>query len=121
MNDETITEAEQAAISEQLVLTGCRYAACAGHECSSWDTSVDMAYLATDKHFSPPDETFVMTSWHERRSVKDVMLFGLMCTNFDDHEFTRYLVLSIGPRAGLRDEVQGGIRKVQSEVQRLAS
>ena len=111
-NDETITKEEQAAVSEQLVRTGCRYAVCAGHECSSWDDSVDFAYLSTNEHFSPPDETFVMTSWHDGDSVEDVVLHGLMCTMFDDHEFTRYLVLFIGPRAGLRDEVRGGIQEV---------
>jgi hypothetical protein len=111
-NDETITEEEQAAVSEQLVRTGCRYAVCAGHECSSWDTSVDMAYLATDEHFNPPDETFVLTTWHERDPVEDVILFGLMNTAFGSHDFHRYLILSIGSRAGLRDEVRRGIPSV---------
>lgn len=114
-NDETITEQEQAAISEQLVGTGCRYAVCARHECSTWDTSVDTAYLATDEHFSPPEETFVMTSWHERESVEDVVFHGLMCTIFDDHNFKRYLVLFIGPRAGLRDQVRRAIQSVWHE------
>jgi hypothetical protein len=82
-NDETITNEEQAAVSEQLVRTGCRYAVCAGYECSSWDTSVDTAYIATDRSLA--DETFVMTSWHQGKSVEDVISFGLMCTDFDEH------------------------------------
>lgn len=111
-NDETITQDEQAAISDQLVRTGCRYAVCAGHECAKWDTSVDMAYLATDENLSPPNETFVMTTWHEDETVEDVIFFGLMCATFDEHNFTRYLVLSIGPRAGLRGEVRRAIQEV---------
>ena len=109
-NDETISNEEQAAVSEQLVRTGCRYAVCAGYECSSWDTSVDTAYIATDRSLA--DETFVMTSWHEGDSVEDVISFGLMCTDFDEHEFTRYLILFVGQRAGLRDEVMRGIQEV---------
>ena len=73
---------------------------------------MDLAYLATDEHFTPPDETFVMTSWHERDSVEDVIFHGLMCTMFDDHEFTRFLVLFVGSRAGLSDEVRRGIQEV---------
>lgn len=107
-NDEAITPEEQARVSEQLVGTGCCYAVCAGHQCSSWDDSVDLAHLATGEG----EEKFVMTSWHENETVADVIFFGLLNTSFDEHDFTRYLVLLVGPQAGLRDEVKRGIRKV---------
>ena len=109
-NDETISNEEQAAVSDELVRTGCRYAVCAGYECSSWDTSVDLAYLAMDPSLT--NETFVMTSWHDGDSIEDVISFGLMWTDFDNHEFTRYLILFVGQRASLRDEVMKGIHEV---------
>jgi hypothetical protein len=97
-NDETITPEEQEAISEQLVATGCRYAVCAGHRCSTWDDSVDLAYLATDESFSPPDETFVTTTWHEGEPIEEVLHFGFNLTG----AFTRFLVLLVGPGAEVR-------------------
>jgi len=100
VNDENVTMDEQSAISEQLVRSGCRSAVCAGHKSSSWDDSVDWAYL--DRvNYEPNDETLVMTVWHEQESVEDVVFSGLMCSDFDEHEFHRYLVLFVGPNPGL--------------------
>ncbi len=65
VKDTTITPAEQASLSNQMIRQGCRYAVCAGHHCSTWDDSIDMAFLGTDANFNPPDERFVMTTWHE--------------------------------------------------------
>jgi hypothetical protein len=110
-NDESITNDEQNLISDQLVQTNCRYAVCAGHKCSTWDDSVDWAYLVT-VNYEPNDDAFVMTSWHTDESVQDVIFFALHCTNFDDHDFQRYLVLAVGPRPDLRGAILRGIRSV---------
>jgi hypothetical protein len=40
------------------------------------------------------------------------MFFGLMNTSFGSNEFDRFLVLFVGPRAGLRGEVQKAIESV---------
>ena len=53
-----------------------------------------------------------MTRSHEGESVEDVMFFGLMNTSFGSNEFDRFLVLFVGPRAGLRGEVQKAIESV---------
>lgn len=112
-NDPSITPQERSDMSRRLVETGCRYAVCAGHECSAWDDAVDWACLEMDQNFSPPDKSLVMTSWHADDSVAEVVHFGLMCTNFDQHDFRRYLVLSIGTAPELRDAVRAGIRAVK--------
>lgn len=89
-NDPIISNDEQNKISDNLIASNCRYAVCAGHDCSSWDDSIDWAYISTDENYDPPDETFVMPTWHDDETVNDIMFFGLNNSNFDDHEFKRY-------------------------------
>jgi hypothetical protein len=109
-NDPDISNEDQNRISDQLVRSGCKYAVCAGFNCSSWDDSVDLAYLATDENYDPPDETFVMTSWHENESAEEIIFFGLNGTNFDDHYFNKYLVLFVGHKKDLKNEVESAIQ-----------
>ena len=66
--DPSVTETERADFSDQIIQAGCRYAVCAGHDCSRWDDSIDLAYIATHPNFCPPDERFVMTTWHQNES-----------------------------------------------------
>lgn len=94
--DTTITGAERWAVSEQIIRANCRYAVCAGHDCSRWDDSIDEALLASDPNFSPPDERFVMTTWHENESLDDVAFFFRRNTSFDDFLAERFLVLQLG-------------------------
>lgn len=109
-NDPSITPEEQAALSTDLVNTDCRYAVCAGHDCASWDISVDLAYL--EKHNYSSGENFVMTSWHEDEPIDDVIFFSLTCTNFDEHDFHHYLILTITPHPGQRAEIQRAINAI---------
>ena len=51
-----------------------------------------------------------MTTWHDDETVNDIMFFGLNNTNFDDHDFKRYLVLFIGHKNGLKEEVKIAIK-----------
>ena len=56
-----------------------------------------------------------MTTSHKAELVEDVMFFGLMNTSLTSHEVDRFLVLFVGPRAGLRGEVQKAIKSVWSQ------
>ncbi|MCE9595633.1 MAG: hypothetical protein K8S98_15705 [Planctomycetes bacterium] len=94
--DTTITREEQTRLSERIVRLGCRYAVCAGHGCSSWDDSIDMAHLATDANFDPPDSEFVMTTWHDDESIEDVAEFFVRATRFEGFEPRRFLVVCLG-------------------------
>ena len=96
INNEHITTDEQVALSAALVESGCRYACCTGNDCSSWDDSIDIAYLETDKDFNPPDERFVMTTWHDNESMESTINFFLNCTQFDDNLFSKRIVLFLG-------------------------
>ena len=53
-----------------------------------------------------------MTTSHKDESVENVIFFGLMNTAFDTHDFDRFLILFVGPRVGLRDDVESAIRSV---------
>jgi hypothetical protein len=112
LRDRTVTQDEQKSLSDQLVRSGCRYAVCTGHQCSSWDDSIDWAYLHTCPDFTPQDESFVMTSWHEDESVAEVIYFGLMNTDFDEHEFSKYLVVVVGGDDACRPELEAAIHSV---------
>ena len=115
-NDKIISSGDQQLISEKLVSLNCRYAVCAGCDCSSWDDSIDFAYISTDENYDPPEDTLVMTTWHEDESVSEVMFFGLNCTHFDDHDFKKYLVLFVGQRDGLLDQVKKAIKSEWVEL-----
>ena len=104
--DASVTDGERAKVSTEIIAAKCRYAVCWGYECSAWDTAIDWAYIETDENFSPPDETFVMTTWHEDESVEDAIDFWWMNTWFDDYESTRLAVLVIGGDSDLFTQIQ---------------
>ncbi len=108
-NDMTITPEEQIALSDELVAAGCRNAVCAGHDCSSWDDSIDIADLKRND-WQVDDDYYVMTSWHEDESLEDIVFFFLNHTSFADFSIERMVVLVIGgPRSTLeaiREEIR---------------
>ena len=106
VNESSISAAEQSLLSTQIVQSNCKYAVCAGHQCATWDLSIDIAYLETDPDLSPPEDEFVMTTWHEGEPLEEVLWFGFNLTNFDDHDFKKYLILLIGANESLENEVE---------------
>ena len=108
-NDPSILNEEQNSISDELIAVNCRYAVCAGINCESLHDAIDWAYIFSSKNFSPSTETMVMTTWHENESIDDIIYFGLNCTNFDHHNFRKYLILFIGIKDGLEEEVKKSI------------
>lgn len=111
-NDETVADAERQAVTQALFASGCRCGVFAGHACGVWEWALDTACLESDADYQPSDEAFTMTTSHEGQSVEDIVCFGLMNTSFGSHDFDRFLILLIGPRAGLRDEVESAIQSV---------
>lgn len=108
--DPTLMPDKQADISTQLVAKDCRYVLAWGIDSSSWDDSVDMAFIATDPEFNPPNDRMVMTTWHDNETIDDVVWFALMNTNFDCHKFHDYLALMIGDSPEIESEVLSAIR-----------
>ena len=93
-NDPAISPDDQYALSLALVREGCRYAVCIGHNCSTWDDSVDYANMEVDPGLT--DSKFVMTTWHENDTPDQIANFFLNCTTFGDNVFTHFLILSVG-------------------------
>ena len=106
------TSSDRSALSKALLASGCRYAVCAGADCEAWHDAIDMEFVRA--HLDDPehvvDEVHVMTTWHERESANDIAFFFVLNTNFDAHDFDRYLVLHIGASAA-RSEVEAAVRK----------
>ena len=111
-NDETVTDDERHQVTRALFSSGCRYGLFAGHACGVWELALDTACIESGPDYQPSDEAFTMTTAHEDESVEDVIFFGLMNTSFDSHDFDRFMILFVGSRAGLRDEVETAIRSI---------
>ena len=112
VHDDSITVDERRALSREIVAARCRYAVCWGHECSAWDTAIDLAYIETDENFDPPDETLVMTTWHEDEPIEDTIEFWWMNTCFNDYESERFAVLIVGDDP----EMMSKIRSIANEM-----
>ncbi|CAD77598.1 MAG TPA: hypothetical protein DDX19_01970 [Rhodopirellula baltica] len=108
--DPTIAPDIQAAISAELVAKDCRYVLAWGVDSSSWDDSVDWAFIATDPEFNPPNDRMVMTTCHDNETIDDVICFALRSTNFGLHKSHDYLALMIGNSSEIESDVLSAIR-----------
>jgi len=111
-NDKEISTDDQKKLSKQIVMSGCRYAVCAGHDCSSWDDSIDYAYLETDENYNPPDSTFVMTSWHEDESVEEILNYAIHTTNFAENRFSKLLIFFVKENQMLERNILKEIKNI---------
>lgn len=106
-----VVDGEQHALGAEIIRQGCRYAVCAGRGCSSWDDTIDQAYLETDPDFNPPDDRFVMTSWHVEWDAPDIADFFLRLTSFGDFTAERFLVLLLGATPEVEREVRAELAR----------
>jgi len=74
--EEIVTPEWQDQISCWMVKSGCLYMMAWGDKCSAWDDSVDHANLEEYDYGDIPEDKFVMTSWHENETLKDVFWFS---------------------------------------------
>ena len=107
--DQHVSADQQAKLSASIVAAGCRFAVCAGFKCSSWDDSIDLAYLETDPELATSDDSFVMTTWHQDESIDDVAFFFANCVSFDTPACRRRVVLCVGGSTGDWERVQGSV------------
>ena len=62
----------QTRVSNWLVESGCLYMMAWGKNSTSWDDSVDIANIEQFSFEDIPDDKFVMTTWHENETLKEV-------------------------------------------------
>jgi hypothetical protein len=108
--DANISIREQEVLSDQIVISGCRYAVCAGLNCSSWDNSIDMADIKRNGG-EVSDENLVMTTWHDNETLEDIAFFFLNNTSFGSFIADRLAVLVIGANESILNDIQNEINK----------
>ena len=90
------TDRELEQLASKLVASNVRYGVCGGQECERWHDALDWAFLEQHLEAEEYDARFVMTSWHTGEPPDEVAFFLLANTNFDAHDFRRFLVLQVG-------------------------
>lgn len=102
--DPAITPEERRALSDQLVAQACRYAVCAGFDCSSWDDAIDMASVMA-KIDGTPHFGLVMTTWHEDQTLEEVVEFFQFCVVIDDEQPRHRVAILVGDDEARRAEL----------------
>lgn len=62
-------------VSDWLVQSGCLYMMAWGHDCTTWDDSVDIANLEAFDYGDIPADRDVWTTWHNDWSLGEVFDF----------------------------------------------
>lgn len=107
--DPAVAPDEQIHLSREIVRQGCRYAVCAGNQCSSWDDSIDAADLERNS-WEVNQTNFVMTTWHPEESIQEIAGFFLNNTCLDNWIAEKLLVVVVGDGkqvlANFKDEIE---------------
>lgn len=69
----------QGAVSKWIVESGCLYMMAWGHDCITWDDSVDHATLQKFDYGEVPEDSFVMTTRHDRDPLYEVFFYARVC------------------------------------------
>ena len=104
---------QQTTISKWLVEQGCLYMMAWGDNCSSWAESV---LLANRKAFTTPeipDQSLVMTTFHDTESLKDVFWYAKHTAMHPCHKLENVLLLHLS-LAAREDEFCTELRKKKS-------
>jgi hypothetical protein len=98
---------------EALIVSNCRYAVCGGVNCEPWEFAVDDAFVREYIAASDAESAkqHVMTTSHDTESVDDVAFFFVRSTNFDEHDFRKFLVLHIGGSPNQQKAVVDAVRR----------
>lgn len=110
VQDEAVSVDEQATVSREIVQEGCRYAVCAGYACSTWDDSIDLAYLELND-YDLKDENFVMTSWHDKEPLADAVFHFLYVTSFEDFVADKFCVAVLGDGQAVVQEIRRHVKE----------
>lgn len=106
------TDAQKHRIAHALIASGCRYVVCGGAQCEAWEEAADDAYLLQDL----PEDDVVMTTSHRGEPPDDVVFYLANATRMH-RDFSRYLVLVVGPDEPVQERLTELVRE---EVQAAA-
>jgi hypothetical protein len=105
--EEKVTIDWQHEVSKWLVSSGCLYMMAWGVGSSSWDDSVDNANLEEWDFGEIPENSFVMTTWHEDESLEEVFRFAKHNAAHPSVEITNTLLVHVSKSSkedGLLDQ-----------------
>ncbi|MBX2822152.1 MAG: hypothetical protein KTR29_20830 [Rhodothermaceae bacterium] len=94
-----------AEVGQLLITSGCVFVVCAGKACERWHDAIDAEIIAAQATGSLDAEKTIMTTWHTRDSLEELVFF-FVHTTFDANEKdhpgfkealnSNYVVLVIG-------------------------
>ena len=114
------TSAERSQLVAALLDTDARYAVCGGAGCERWHDELDEMFIARYLDDQQAQAAhFLMTSWHSAESPEEVAFFFAYNTNFDAHEFTRFLVLCVGTDAQGTDRLTAAVSLAVQDPERF--
>jgi hypothetical protein len=93
--EEPVTAEWRDDVSDWLVESGCLYMMAWGDECSLWDDSVDFANLREFDFGDIPDDRSVMTTWHEREPLAEVLWFAAHAAFHSDVPLDRTILVHV--------------------------
>jgi hypothetical protein len=86
----------QTLVSEWLVASGCLFMMAWGVGCSGWDDSVDYANIDAWSGQEIPDDSFIMTTWHDDEPLSEVLGFARVAADQGHVDTTICLLIDIG-------------------------
>jgi len=84
-------------ICEWLVRSGCLYCCAWGVACEAWHDGVDHANIQRFEGGNIPDDSFIMTTWHERETLAEAMWFAAVCATHPTVDIKHSLIVHISP------------------------
>lgn len=112
--EDVVDKEWQNAISDWLVQSGCLYMIAWGLDCSRWDDSVDWANLAEFDYGEIPEDSFVMTTWHENEPLAEAFWFAGQCACHPTVELTHTLIVHIASQ-----ERENGLLSAYRQAQKM--
>lgn len=109
-----VTPEWRGVVSDWLVRSGCLYLMAWGRGCREWDDSVDDANLSAFDHKEIPDDSFVMTTWHETDTLSEIFWFCERAAFHPAVALERTLIVHISP-AERQEELLQSFRNAQNE------
>ncbi len=104
-NNAPISAVKAEELGRQLILSGCRYIVTAGETGNTLETSFDRAYLHLGQERKVSEQDFVMTASLQNENMQGTIEFFAHMTNFDNHEFTKFLIVFLDIHKKARVEV----------------
>jgi hypothetical protein len=90
-------------VAKWLVGSGCLYMMAWGANCAEFHDTVDWANIDQFAPNEVPDDRLVMTTWHDKETLEDVLWFAQTSAHHGDVDLDNTLIV----------DVRGGDRKAE--------